>query len=114
MMLRKGDVVTAIVPGDYGKPRPVVVVQADPYAETHASLTVCPFTTHLTGLRFFRIAVAPDRSNGLTEPSEAMIDKIGSLNRNRIGAQIGRLSVGDRRAIDEALYRWLGLDDPGL
>jgi mRNA interferase MazF len=111
MILRKGDVVTTIVPGGYGKPRPVVVVQADPYAETHASLTVCPFTTHLTGLRFFRIAVAPDPGNGLAAPSEVMVDKVSTLSRGRIGARIGELGPGDRRALDEALLRWLALDD---
>ncbi|HVW20623.1 MAG TPA: type II toxin-antitoxin system PemK/MazF family toxin [Opitutaceae bacterium] len=112
-MLSKGDIVTAVLPGNYGKPRPAVIVQADPYAETHASLTVCPFTTHLTGLRFFRIAVAPDQNNGLAQPSEVMVDKIGSIGRDRIGNRIGRLSPTDKRAIDEALYRWLGLDDLG-
>jgi mRNA interferase MazF len=103
----RGDVVTAIVPGDFGKPRPVVVVQADAFSEHHASITVCPLTTHLTGLRLFRIMVAPDRRNGLGEPSEVMVDKLNSLRRERIESAIGRLSALDMRAVDEALRRWL-------
>jgi mRNA interferase MazF len=105
----RGDLVTAVVPGDLGKPRPVVIVQASAFAEHHASITVCPLTTHLTGLRLFRIMVAPDRRNGLDEPSEIMVDKPNSLRRERIGSSIGRLSAFDLRAVDDALRRWLAL-----
>lgn len=109
MSWKRGDVVSAVAPGDFGKPRPVVVVQADAFAERHASITVCPLTTHLTGLRLFRVAIAPDERNGLREPSEVMVDKLSSLRRERIGKPIGRLSVLDLRGIDEALRRWLAL-----
>jgi mRNA interferase MazF len=105
----RGDLVTAIVPGDFGKPRPVVIVQADAFVEHHASVTVCPLTTHLTGLRLFRVMVAPDKRNGLNEPSEIMVDKLNSLRRGRIGGSIGRLSALDLRAVDDALRRWLAL-----
>lgn len=105
----RGDLVTAVVPGDLGKPRPVVIVQADAFVEYHASVTICPLTTHLTGLRLFRIMVAPDKHNGLNEPSEIMVDKLNSLRRERIGSSIGRLSALDMRAVNEALRRWLAL-----
>ena len=109
MIWRRGEVVTAIVPGDFGKPRPVVIVQASAFLEHHASVTICPLTTHLVGLRLFRVAVAPDESNGLNEPSEVMVDKLSSLRRERIGPTIGRLSVFDLEAIDGALREWLSL-----
>jgi mRNA interferase MazF len=105
----RGELHAAVLSGDFGKPRPVVIVQADPYLEVHASVTVCPLTTHLTGFRLFRIAVAPDKRNGLKEASEVMVDKLSSLRRERIGDPIGRLSALDMRAIDEALRRWLAL-----
>lgn len=105
----RGDLVTAVVPGDFGRPRPVVIVQADAFVEYHASVTICPLTTHLTGLRLFRIMVAPDKHNGLNEPSEIMVDKLNSLRRERIGSSIGRLSALDMRAVNEALRRWLAL-----
>jgi mRNA interferase MazF len=105
----RGDLVTAVVAGDFGKTRPVVILQADAFVEHHASVTVCPLTTHLTGLRLFRIIVAPDKRNGLNEPSEVMVDKLNSLRRERIGNSIGRLSALDMRAVDEALRRWLAL-----
>ena len=109
MTLARGDVVAAVVPGDFGKPRPVVIVQAGPYLESHASVTVCPLTTHLTGLRLFRIIIAPDKNNGLNGPSEVMVDKVSSLRRERIDQSIGRLSVSDMRAVDVSLRGWLAL-----
>jgi mRNA interferase MazF len=102
-------VVAAILPGDFGKPRPVVIVQADAFLEHHASFTVCPLTSHLTGLRLFRVVIAPDERNGLKEPSEVMVDKLNSLRRERIGDPIGRLSALDMGAVDDALRRWLAL-----
>jgi mRNA interferase MazF len=105
----RGEIVTAVIPGDFGKPRPVVVVQADAFLEHHPSFTVCPLTSHLTGLGLFRIMVAPDKRNGLGSPSEVMVDKISSLRSDRIGTSMGRLSVLELRAVDEALRRWLAL-----
>lgn len=109
MTWARGELVTAFVPGDFGKPRPVVIVQANVFVEHHASVTVCPLTTHLTRLRLFRITVAPAKRNGLNEPSEVMVDKLNSLRRERIGNTIGRLSALELRAVDEALRRWLEL-----
>jgi mRNA interferase MazF len=109
MNLARGDVVAAVVPGDFGQPRPAVIVQARPYLESHTSVTVCPLTTHLTGLRMFRIMIAPDKNNGLDEPSEVMVDKVSSLRRERIAQSIGRLSAADMRAIDNSLRGWLAL-----
>jgi mRNA interferase MazF len=111
MTWRRGEVVAAIVPGDIGKPPPVVIVQADAFLAHHASVTVCPLTTHLLGLRLFRVAVATDEGNGLNELSEVMADKVGSLRRERIGPSIGRLSAFDVKALDEALRQWLSLGE---
>jgi mRNA interferase MazF len=109
VILARGDLVTAVVPGDFGKPRPAVVVQATPYAEVHPSVTVCPLSSHLTGLRLFRVAIAADKTNGLEAASEVMVDKISSLRRDRIGERIGRLSAPDLAAVAEALRQWLAL-----
>jgi mRNA interferase MazF len=57
----------------------------------------------------FRIMIAPDKNNGLNEPSEVMVDKVSSLRRERIAQSIGRLSASDMRAIDTSLRGWLAL-----
>ena len=44
----RGDSVLAAAAGDYGKPRPWLVVQADKYnsADRPDSILLCPFTSH--------------------------------------------------------------------
>ncbi|MYD87803.1 MAG: type II toxin-antitoxin system PemK/MazF family toxin, partial [Acidobacteria bacterium] len=47
MHLRRGDVVTVAASGDFGKPRPAVVVQSDVFPHEHASVIVCQMTSTL-------------------------------------------------------------------
>ena len=46
--VNRGDVVLAAAPGDYGKPRPWLVVQTDAYNQSTRpdSILACPFTTN--------------------------------------------------------------------
>jgi mRNA interferase MazF len=84
--LRRGDVITVAGGGGYaGKPRPAVVVQSDLFNETHASVTVVPVTTTLIDVPLFRIELPAGRVTGLRARSHAMIDKITSVPRERIG-----------------------------
>ena len=39
--MKRGDLVTVAVSGDYGKPRPALVVQAEAF-DRHPSVTVLP------------------------------------------------------------------------
>ena len=43
--MRRGDVVTVAAAGDYGKPRPAVIVQTDALPAEHASVVVCQMTS---------------------------------------------------------------------
>jgi mRNA interferase MazF len=63
--VKRGEVVTVALPADCGKPRPAVVVQADLFNETHASVTVAPVTSTLVNAPLFRLAVEPSARNGL-------------------------------------------------
>jgi len=110
LQVRRGDVVLYAAAGDYGKPRPGVIVQSDLFNETHASVTVCPLTSDVTGLRLFRVPMGPGEGTGLKSSSEAMVDKVVSIRRERIARKAGVLGRGDLAAIDEALRLWLGLD----
>ena len=78
---RRGDVVTCAPPGEYGKPRPAVVLQSDLFNSTHGSVTLCPVTSHATEAALFRIAFKPSPTNGLKAESYAMADKITTLRR---------------------------------
>lgn len=45
--MKRGDIVLAVAAGDYGKPRPALVVQSDLFNDTHASVLVCLMTSDL-------------------------------------------------------------------
>jgi mRNA interferase MazF len=45
----RGDLVTVAMQGDFGKPRPALVIQADLFSE-HTSVTVLPITRSLSDL----------------------------------------------------------------
>ena len=49
----RADVVVVAAAGDYGKPRPAIVVQTDAFPETHASVVVCQMTSESRPLRTF-------------------------------------------------------------
>ncbi len=110
--MNRGDVVVSAAPGDYGKPRPSVVVQSDLFNATHASAVICPITSHLVEAPLFRVPVQPSSQNGLKTESQIMIDKIMAVKRERIGKRIGHLSASQMAQVSRALRLWLELDGP--
>jgi mRNA interferase MazF len=105
--VRRGDLATVALQGDYGKPRPCLIVQADEFVE-HVSVTVLPLSTHLQ-VAGFRIDVSPTAENGLLAPSQIMVDRAATYPRRKIGRVIGRLDPGLLPIVDQALAIWLGL-----
>ncbi len=97
-----------VLQGQYGKPRPAVVIQNNIFPE-HNSVTVCPLTSHLVDASLFRINIAPDQENGLELDSQIMIDKIVSIPREKIGKQLGQLSEKRILEMNQALALWIGL-----
>jgi mRNA interferase MazF len=95
--------------GDYGKPRPALVVQSDLFNETHASVTLAPVTTSIVDAPMFRLTVEPSRRNGLRSVSQIMIDKVTTMRRERLGQTIGRLEDEAMVRVSRALMVWFGL-----
>ena len=108
-MYQRGDVVICVLSGDYGKPRPAVVVQSDVFNSTHASITVCPVTTHLEDAPLFRLSLEPSGENGLRAASQIMVDKISTLKIEKVRQRIGHLTELQIDEIDNALKVWLNL-----
>lgn len=111
MPIRRGDVVTVATSGDYGKPRPAVVVQSDAFPETHDSVVVCQMTTNLIDGWIFRVTIEPSADNGLRLRLQIMADKPIATLRRRIGSPIGSLAPEDMARVDAALAFVLGLAD---
>jgi mRNA interferase MazF len=109
--MRRGDVVTVAAAGDYGKPRPAVVVQTDAFPEKHTSVVICQMTSEVFDAPDFRVTVDPSGANGLRVRSQIMADKPVTVRRERIGQTIGRLSADDVRRLNAALAFVMGLAD---
>jgi mRNA interferase MazF len=109
--MTRGDVVVVVAAGDYGKPRPAVIVQTDVLPLTHPSVIVCQMTSDLVDDADFRVSIEPAAANGLRSISQVMVDKPVTLRRERIGQHIGRLSAADITRLNAALAFVLGLAD---
>ena len=106
--MKRGNVVTVVTPGDYGKPRPALIVQTDLFL-LHPSVTICLLTSHIKETPLFRYRVEPHTDNGLTAISQVQVDKIMSVPREKIGGTIGRLSEKQMSEITKLLALWIGL-----
>ena len=107
--MKRGDIRTVSGGKGYaGKPRPVVVVQDDSFDATD-SITICAFTTDETDAPLFRLAVEPNERNGLRKRSRLMVDKITTMPKSKVGAQVGRLDDKDIVRLNQAVVVFLGL-----
>lgn len=107
--MKRGNIVTIAAPGDYGKPRPALVIQSDLFNVTHASVTVLPITSTLVEAPLFRVGLAPAKENGLKQPSQIMVDKCITLPVDRIGRVIGRVGDDALLQVSRSLSVWLGI-----
>jgi mRNA interferase MazF len=106
--MKRGDLVTIAVSGDYGKPRPALVVQADAF-DLHPSLIVLPLTSEIHDAPLFRVKVGAGKEIGLRAPSQIMVDKATTVPRGKVGPRMGRVSPATMQAVNEALRAFLGL-----
>jgi len=107
MEVARGDLVIIALVGDYGKPRPALVVQSDAFRDV-PSLTVLPLSGDLQAAPLVRITVEPRAATGLTKRSQIMVDKAATVPRAKIGQRIGRADAATMRAVDAALAGFLG------
>lgn len=107
--MRRGDLVTITLQGDFGKPRPALVVQSDLFNADHATVSVLPITSTIIGTPVFRITLEPSAANGLRKVSQIMVDKIVSVKREKVGEMFGRLDDETLLRVNRALAVWLGV-----
>jgi mRNA interferase MazF len=105
--MKRGDLTSVSLPGDYGKPRPALIVQSDIYRHLQ-SVTVLPLTSNTLSPEACRVTVQPSKENGLRQTSQIMVEKVASISRLKAGPVIGHLSDDDMNAVDRALAIFLG------
>ena len=106
--MRRGDLVTVAMQGDFGKPRPALVIRADLF-DDHATVTVLPVSSTLVDAPLFRISVQPSAENGLQKPSQIMVDKTMTVKRDKLGPVFGRIEADAMVAVERCLALFLGI-----
>jgi len=108
--LKRGDLVIVFAAGDYGKPRPAVVIQSDRLKATD-SVLVALLTTTLADAALYRFPIEPNAGNGLNAPSQVMVDKIVAMPREKCGRTIGRIERSELIALNQMLSLIIGIVD---
>jgi mRNA interferase MazF len=107
--MRRGEIWTVSGGNNYaGKPRPAVIVQDDSFDATD-SITICAFTSDPTDAPLFRLVVEPNARNGLSATCRLMVDRITTVPKAKLGAQVGRLDDQDMLRLNRAITVFLGL-----
>jgi mRNA interferase MazF len=106
--VKRGDLVRVALPGDYGKPRPALVIQSDIF-ENHPSFTVLPITSEIRLAPLVRITIEANEQTQLRTRSQIMIDKAVTVPREKVGGRIGNISETDMMAVNRALALFFGL-----
>lgn len=106
--MKRGDLVSIASNGDFGKPRPALVIQSN-YFDAHPSVTVLPLSSDLQDTPLYRIKVEPSTLNNLSRVSEVMADKAMTLPRAKVGASFGHLEATTLLEVERCLALFLGL-----
>ena len=106
--MTRGDLVPIAINGDFGKPRPALVIQADQF-NVHSSVTVLLITSTLVEAPLLRVTTLPSAENGLQQPSQVMVDKAMTVKRERIGPAFGRIEPDTLLQVERCLAVFLGI-----
>jgi mRNA interferase MazF len=106
--MKRGDLVMIAMQGDFGKPRPALVIQADQFEEL-GTVTILPVTSTLIEAPLFRITVQPSGDNGLQKASQVMADKAMTVKRDKVGSVVGRIEAEPLVAVERSLAVFLGI-----
>lgn len=107
--LRRGDLVSIAVQGDFGKPRPALVIQSDLFNETHPTVMLCLVSSDLRDAPLFRLPASPTPENGLKLDSQIQIDKVMTVLRDKVGPGFGRLDDATMLKVNRALALFMGI-----
>lgn len=107
--MKRGDLYYIIPPRQLGKQRPALVVQSSLFLPEANSVTFCLMTGAVDFINPVRILITPTKGNGLAVPSLIQVDKLVTVDRDRIKNRIGSLSVAQMTRVDAALRLWLDI-----
>lgn len=106
--MNRGDFVTIAIQGDFGKPRPALVIQSNQFSE-HATVTVLLVSSTLVDAPLLRVTIQASEGNGLQKPSQVMIDKAMTVKRDKLGEAFGSVSDAVMLEVERCLALFLGI-----
>ena len=106
--MKRGILVMAVIPGDYGKVRPMLIVQPEDM-DLFDSIIACPLTSAIESAGPLRVFIGPNDTNQLDRPSLVMIDKLGAMEKTRIRKELGSVTPTQMTEVDSRLVLLLGL-----
>lgn len=106
--MKRGNLVTVALQGDYGKPRPALIVQSD-FFDQHPSVVILPITSEIRETPLFRFTLEPSKKNGLTKKSQVMIDKVQAVSREKLRNIFGKITDSEILEIERLLAVFLGI-----
>jgi mRNA interferase MazF len=107
--LKRGDIVLVAASGEFGKPRPTLIIQSDS-ASPSEYFTYLPITSQLLRVPDVRIPLTPNARNGLLVPAEIMVDMIQTSSLRKFGKTIGTIDPRTLQLVELSLSLHLGLD----
>jgi mRNA interferase MazF len=109
--MKRGEIWTVAGGAAYtGKPRPAVIVQDDRF-DANDSIVVCPLTIDPTPAPIFRLPIRFSTQSGLRTACRIMVDKLTAVPRRRLGRPVGSLTAEEMRALNRAIFIFLGLSE---
>ncbi len=108
-MLKRGHLISIAMQGNFGKPRPALIIQSDMFNKTHATITVALITSDLIDAPIFRVNIDPTEENGLNHKSQIQVDQIITIKKDKVGSVIGKVDDATMVKINRAMVLWVGL-----
>ena len=109
--MKRGDIVTVALQGDFGKPRPALILETDLLAPTKHVILCTGTSTLRENVELRRVLVSPTDANGLRSPTQFQLDKVTAVQRAKCGEVIGRIDGESMEQVNRVLLVLLGLAD---
>jgi mRNA interferase MazF len=106
--MKRGDFLRIAIQGDFGKPRPALVIQSDKFNE-HSTVTALLVSGTIVDAPLFRVTVEPDATNQLKKLSQIMIDKSITVKKEKLGEVFGIASAEVMLEVSRCLAVFLGI-----
>ena len=106
--MKRGDLVTIALQGDFGKSRPALLIQANQF-QHHDSITVLLLSSLIIDAPLLRVSVEPSVENGLQRPSQIMIDKVMTVRSDKFGSAFGFVEADTLVEVERCLAVFLGI-----